>query len=362
MNSLIVGLLLAGVAPKTGFGMPGDPAIGKGDKSVPTTINYQAYITHKSDTTPLDTTANFTFRIYNAPSGGNLLWTENQSDVPVIKGILDTRLGINNPLPPTIFYTGQTLWLEVVMGTETFSPRKALVSAGQAFHAQRADTADYLAGGGSGNYIQNQHASMQSPGAFWIADSATVGNTAGKYARLNHGNYGVYGQYNTSRYGYMGGSLYGAYGQFDASNYGYLGGNGVGAYGIGSTSGVYGQSISGIGVFAINNSSTFPAFRARNDNASGNIADFYAGTNQRAYITVAGDLYLTGKVRDTSVWADTADYAKNIVGGNFIQNQHTSAQSPGTFWIADSATVGNTAGKYARLNHGNYGVYGQYNT
>ncbi|MEO0210588.1 MAG: hypothetical protein ABIN66_01890, partial [candidate division WOR-3 bacterium] len=177
MNSLIVGLLLAGVAPKTGFGMPGDPAIGKGDKSVPTTINYQAYITHSSDTTPLDTTANFTFRIYDASSGGNLLWTENQSDVPVIKGILDTRLGINNPLPPTIFYTGQTLWLEVVMGTETFSPRKALVSVGQAFHAQRADTADYLAGGGSGNYIQNQHASMQSPGAFWIADSATVGNT-----------------------------------------------------------------------------------------------------------------------------------------------------------------------------------------
>ncbi|MEO0180799.1 MAG: hypothetical protein ABIM74_02160 [candidate division WOR-3 bacterium] len=143
MNSLIVGLLLAGVAPKTGFGMPGDPAIGKGNKSVPTTINYQAYITHKSDTTPLDTTANFTFRIYDAPSGGNLLWTENQSDVPVIKGILDTRLGINNPLPPTIFYTGQTLWLEVVMGTETFSPRKALVSVGQAFHAQKADTAEY---------------------------------------------------------------------------------------------------------------------------------------------------------------------------------------------------------------------------
>jgi hypothetical protein len=61
MNLLIAGLFT--LAPKTDLGMvPGNPAIGKGDKSAPTTINYQAYMTHRADTTALDTVADFTFR------------------------------------------------------------------------------------------------------------------------------------------------------------------------------------------------------------------------------------------------------------------------------------------------------------
>jgi len=239
MNTLMVSFILAGVAPKTGLGTPGDPATGLGDKSVPTTINYQAYITHAGDTTALDTTANFTFRIYDAPSGGNLLWTENQSSVQVIQGILDTRLGINTPLPPTIFYTGQTLWLEVVMGTETFSPRKALVSVGQAFHAQRADTADYAISGGSGDYIQNQIASAQTAD-FWINGIGRAGNTSGKYGELNNSSYGVYGQYNASNYGYLGGGSYGVYGHYDSNTYGYIAANNMGVYGQSSRTGVYG--------------------------------------------------------------------------------------------------------------------------
>ena len=277
MNLLIAGLFT--LAPKTDLGMvPGNPAIGKGDKSAPTTINYQAYMTHRADTTALDTVADFTFRIYDAPTGGNLLWSENQSSVPVVRGILDTRLGINTPLPPAIFYPGQTLWLEVAMGAEIFSPRKPIVSVGQAFHAQRADTAsvalnippapdtvlfawhsdtakysleghhtiysdtaDYARNVPSpGNYIQNQHASAQTPGSFWIGDSATVGNPSGKYARLNSGNYAVYGWYSTVTYGYIGSADYGVYGQHDMSNYGILGYSGRGVYGHGDVSGIYG--------------------------------------------------------------------------------------------------------------------------
>ncbi|RLI10101.1 hypothetical protein DRO33_05940, partial [Candidatus Bathyarchaeota archaeon] len=222
--------------------------------------NYQAYIVHSANSTPLDTTADFTFRIFDAPTGGTELWNETQNSVQVVNGILDTRLGVNNPLPADIFYSGNVLWLQVEMGTEVFSPRKPLVSVAQAFHALRADTAevalnaspapdtvlfayhsdsakhsvyadtaDYARNVPSpGNYIQNQHTSVQSPGAFWINDSATVGVTTGQYARLNSTDHAIFGQSSPVSYGWVGSKS-----------------DSVGVYGLGYYAGVKGASSNG---------------------------------------------------------------------------------------------------------------------
>ncbi len=46
--------------------------------------------------------------------------------------------------------------------------------------------------------------------------------------------YGAYGQWTTTRFGYLGSAAYGAYGQYDATHYGWLGAGTVGVYGVNS--------------------------------------------------------------------------------------------------------------------------------
>lgn len=68
----------------------------------PNLINYQGYLTNDAGE-PLDGTATLTLGIYDAPTGGNLLWSEVQLNVLVSDGYFSVMLGSVTPLSGATF-------------------------------------------------------------------------------------------------------------------------------------------------------------------------------------------------------------------------------------------------------------------
>ncbi|MCD6502369.1 hypothetical protein J7L01_07175, partial [bacterium] len=62
---------------------------------MPRVIQYQGKLTNLSGVGYNDT-LDMSFRIFNAPTGGIILWTEahtGANDVPIVKGLFDVALG-----------------------------------------------------------------------------------------------------------------------------------------------------------------------------------------------------------------------------------------------------------------------------
>ncbi len=145
--------------------------------SVPHQINYQGWLGRATDTTGVTGTFDMTFTLYDAETGGTVLWTETHTNVKVTRGVFNVILGSVNPLPADIFTSG-SLWLEIKIGDETLLPRKKLVSVGYAIRAIIADTANYVTGANvMGEVLQANR-----------ADTATYADTA-KYAVVTNINY-----------------------------------------------------------------------------------------------------------------------------------------------------------------------------
>ncbi|MEO0127781.1 MAG: hypothetical protein ABIL44_08545, partial [candidate division WOR-3 bacterium] len=104
-------------------------------------INYQGYLTDTLGIPITNPSLAMTFSIYDALSGGNLKWTENQT-VSVSKGIFNVILGINTPIPDSVF-NNIDRWLELTVGGQTLTPRTRIVSNPYAYTATYADTANY---------------------------------------------------------------------------------------------------------------------------------------------------------------------------------------------------------------------------
>ena len=113
--------------------------IDEGAKVVPHTINYQGYLT--SNNNPISDTVEMVFSIYDASSGGNMLWTSNRIYVPVENGVFNVLLGGNNPIPANLF-DGSPKWLQIEVENTVLSPRQKLVSVGYSFRAIWSDTAE----------------------------------------------------------------------------------------------------------------------------------------------------------------------------------------------------------------------------
>ncbi|MFA5928819.1 MAG: hypothetical protein WC838_05950 [Candidatus Margulisiibacteriota bacterium] len=76
-----------------------------------------------------------TFSIYDAATGGNLLWTQPQPSVEVNQGIYSVLLGdTSNPISSNVFVTDNA-YLQVVVAGETLSPRTKINSVGYALQA-----------------------------------------------------------------------------------------------------------------------------------------------------------------------------------------------------------------------------------
>lgn len=105
--------------------------------SAPPVVGHQGVLTDPSGT-PLNGTLSLTFRMYAAPTGGSVLWTETQPAVQVTDGVYAVALGSQTALPAGLFDGGER-FLEVQVGSETLAPRQRIASVPYALSAQSVE-------------------------------------------------------------------------------------------------------------------------------------------------------------------------------------------------------------------------------
>lgn len=115
---------------------------------VPELINYQGLVYRESGTNDVNGTYDLHFRLYDAPTGGTLLWGETLSGVPVALGRFNVVLGNGAPIddtphgPLTAVFRNSRVFVEIAVGTdEPIRVRQRFVSAPYAFAAQHAEHA-----------------------------------------------------------------------------------------------------------------------------------------------------------------------------------------------------------------------------
>jgi len=92
---------------------------------IPQTINYQGVLTDNAGQVVADDNYALTFRLYDALSGGNMLWEESRM-VPVEKGLFDVILG--EVVPINLLFNNQ-YWLGITINTGSeLEPRTKLSS------------------------------------------------------------------------------------------------------------------------------------------------------------------------------------------------------------------------------------------
>lgn len=270
-----------------------------GDKATPPVyVNFQGHI-RQSGSVPPDGSYNASFTIYDAASGGSVVWGPHNTTINLVSGVFNVAL----PIPLNVILNNTNLWIEVnIPGLGgVYNPRVKINAAAYAYNAymsdstQRiqddavdlhdiagfnegaathtdltdwdmddngridADLLDVPASGTDPGYIWNFNVTgtYQNNASFWISDFGIVGDTTTtRYAYLRRYNSGVYGisDDNTGAgvFGYGSGTdgVYGATdANFYAGVYGYGGGasNGIGVLGIGPTTLSYTWTMGGVG-------------------------------------------------------------------------------------------------------------------
>lgn len=136
--------------------------------AVPTLINFQGRLTDSLGN-PQDSSYSITFKIYDAPSGGNIVWQETQLSITVTRGIFNVLLGSVTPITDSIF-NDTSRWLTFVVGAEPeITPRARLSSSPYAF---RVNTVDGASGGTIVGDIQTPGLVYSSAGGFKFPDGS----------------------------------------------------------------------------------------------------------------------------------------------------------------------------------------------
>src|SRR5574340_139931 len=84
--------------------------------ATPTMINYQGRLTNSTGGAVPDSSYTVVFTIYNAESGGNMIWTETQA-VTTSDGSFAVLLGWTTPISDTVF-AATARYLGVKVGTD----------------------------------------------------------------------------------------------------------------------------------------------------------------------------------------------------------------------------------------------------
>lgn len=105
--------------------------------ATPNLINFQGRLT-TAGLPVVDSSYTVTFGIYDAPTGGQLLWSEVHTGVAITQGLFAVILGSVVPFDDTLF-NGPTRYLEVQVGNDLISPRSQVTSVG---YAQRVASVD----------------------------------------------------------------------------------------------------------------------------------------------------------------------------------------------------------------------------
>ncbi len=111
---------------------------GSASAGIPGKFNYQGRLTSATSGAPLPGSHDLTFRIYDDPTGGSLLWTEGQTVIADSAGVFSAILGTYTPVEMSL---DAPVWLEVEVAGETLVPRREIVSVPFAFTARKAGSA-----------------------------------------------------------------------------------------------------------------------------------------------------------------------------------------------------------------------------
>jgi len=102
---------------------------------IPRIITYQGVL--NDDGNPVDGIHSVEFKLYDALSGGNLMWSETQN-VTFTEGFFNVRLGVLNPFNDLQFDVAY--WLSIgIDGGQEMAPRTPLTSAGFSFRSLYVD-------------------------------------------------------------------------------------------------------------------------------------------------------------------------------------------------------------------------------
>lgn len=148
--------------------------------TVPTIMNFQGRLANSANNIVANGTYNMKFRLYDALSGGTLVWSEDRlvsggQGIAVTNGLFKAQLGSVTPLSASLFASGG-LYLEIELPTPAsatsaspvwtegaMSPRNQLASSAYAYNAETLDGIDSSA-----------FAQLGSTNAFTSASSITV--------------------------------------------------------------------------------------------------------------------------------------------------------------------------------------------
>ncbi len=104
---------------------------------VPKLIRYQGQVVD-SQGVPLEGPYSLHFRLYNAQTGGTVVWEETQANIPITKGQFSILLGQVTPL--TAMQWDQPCWLSVQVNAESeLAPRQQITSVPLAIRSEMAE-------------------------------------------------------------------------------------------------------------------------------------------------------------------------------------------------------------------------------
>ena len=324
-------MLAVGIGPRVIGNAQASPPAQKPDPAG-VTIPYPGRLSDQAGRPVPDGAYDFTFTLYDAPTGGEPLWSETQEGVVVKEGAFVASLGDVNPIPSALV-EGSGRWLEVGVrgpGEAEFtplSPRQRLISA----------SPDVPSSPSAGTTCPHDHF-----GEKWNGTGVDVGlhisNDVGyAFEGWSSNNVGILG---VSTPGFI---------IAPSGNYG--------VYGIGGTSGVYGYSESAFGVVAEgNDSSGYDRYgdlvlggdRGEIFTSNGSSLDLYS--DKDVYIDLDDDsngdhcfVVLDGDNNIVGQWCEDGTKSAVVQTGEYGQRAVYSIESP-EVWLEDFGTATLTDG------------------
>lgn len=179
--------------------------------AVPSTINFTGRLT--TSTGPVNGSVNLTLKLFDVASGGTALWTEIHSNVGADNGLVFVDAGTFTTLDETIF-DGRRLYLEIVVNTESLTPRLAINSVPYAMRTTVATNADFLGGSiGPGDVVTSVNGSSgvvaTKAGNTVAVSLSTTGCASGQAYKFNGTTFACANDLNTTYTGGAGVSVSG---------------------------------------------------------------------------------------------------------------------------------------------------------
>ncbi len=144
-------------------------------QDVPQLINYQGRLIDHSGAPVDGSTLEVRFELVDGDTpGSSLLWGETQAAVSVSKGIYSVLLGSVNPITPSVF-SGSTVYLEVTVRGEVFTPRQRIASVPFAMVAGDCGGGDYYSKAEVDAMIAALQAQIDGNSVNIATNSATLG-------------------------------------------------------------------------------------------------------------------------------------------------------------------------------------------